>query len=164
MRLVAVAQAAQDLDRVVDRRLLDADLLEAPLERRVALEVLAVLVERRRADRLQLAARERGLQDRSGVDRAFGGARTDEIVQLVDEQDDVAALHDLLHDLLQPLLELAAVLRAGDERGEVERVDLLALQQLGHLPAGDALREPFDDGGLADARLADQHRVVLLAA
>ena len=164
MRLVAVAQAAQDLDRVVDRRLLDADLLEAPLERRVALEVLAVLVERRRADRLQLAARERRLQDRSGVDRAFGGARTDEIVQLVDEQDDVAALHDLLHDLLQPLLELAAVLRAGDERGEVERVDLLALEQLGHLAARDALREPFDDGGLADARLADQHRVVLLAA
>ena len=164
MRLVAVAQAAQDLDRVVDRRLLDADLLEAPLERGVALEVLAVLVERRRADRLQLAARERRLEDRSGVDRALGGARTDEIVELVDEQDDVAALHDLLHDLLQPLLELAAVLRAGDERGEVERVDLLALEQLGHVAGRDALREPLDDGGLADAGLADQHRVVLLAA
>ena len=133
VRLVAVAQAAQDLDRVVDRRLLDADLLEAPLERRVALEVLAVLVERRRADRLQLAARERGLEDRGRVDRALGGARADEVMELVDEQDDVAALHDLLHDLLQPLLELAAVLRAGDERGEVERVDLLALEQLGHL-------------------------------
>src|SRR5207247_531608 len=29
---------------------------------------------------------------------------------------------------------------------------------------GDSLREPLDDGGLADAGLADQHRVVLLAA
>ena len=120
MRLVAVAQAAQDLHGVVGRRLLDADLLEAPLERGVALEVLAVLVERRRADRLQLAACERRLQDRRGVDRAFGGARADEIVQLVDEQDDVAALGDLLHHLLQALLELTAVLRAGDERREVE--------------------------------------------
>ena len=133
MRLVAVAQPAQDLNRVVDRRLLDPDLLEAPLERCVTLEVLAVLVERRRADGLQLTACERWLEDRRGVDRALRGSRTDEIVQLVDEQDDVAALHDLLHHLLQPLLELAAVLGAGDEGGEVERVDLLALQQLGHV-------------------------------
>src|SRR5437870_3394009 len=130
MRLVAVAEAAQDLHRVLDRRLLDADLLEAALERGVALQVLAVLVERRRADRLQLAAGERRLQDRGGVDRALGGARSDEVVQLVDEQDDVAALGDLLHHLLQALLELAAVLRARDERREVERVDLLALEDL----------------------------------
>ncbi len=164
VRLVAVAQAAQDLDRVVGRRLLDADLLEAPLERAVALQVLAVLVERRRADRLQLAARERRLEDRRSVDRAFGCACADEIVELVDEQDDVAALGDLLHHLLQALLELTAVLRPGDERREVEAVDLLALQDVGHLVRRDALGEAFDDGGLADAGLADQHRVVLRAA
>ncbi len=125
--LVAVAQALEDLDGLVDRRLVDADLLEAALERRVALEVLAVLVERGRADRLQLAARERRLEDRGRVDRALGGAGADEVVELVDEEDDVAALGDLLHHLLQALLELAAVLGAGDERGEVERVDLLVL-------------------------------------
>ena len=140
MGLVAVAEATQDLHGLVDRRLLDAHLLEAALEGGVALEVLAVLVERRRADRLQLAARERGLQDRGGVDRALGGACLDEIVELlVDEQDDVAALHDLLHDLLQALLEFpAANFRAGNEGGEVERVDSLALQELGTPP--DAIR------------------------
>ena len=164
VRLVAVAQAAQDLDGVVHRRLLDADLLEAPLEGGVALEVLAVLVERRRADRLQLAAGERRLEDRGRVDRALGRAGADEVVELVDEQDDVAALGDLLHHLLQALLELAAVLRARDEGGEVERVDLLALQELGHLVRADARGEALDDGGLADAGLADQHRVVLRAA
>ncbi len=161
--LVAVAQAPQDLDGLVDRGLVDADLLEAALQRGVALEVLAVLVERRRADRLQLAAGERRLEDRGGVDRALGGAGADEVVELVDEQDDVAALGDLLHHLLQALLELAAVLRAGDQRGQVERVDLLVLQQLGHLGVGDPLREALDDGGLADAGLADQHGVVLRA-
>ena len=70
-------------------------------------------------------------------------------------------LADLLHDLLEALLELAAVLGAGDEGREVERVDLLALEQLGHLVVGDALGEALDDGRLADARLADEHRVVL---
>src|SRR5207248_5662886 len=127
MLLVAVAQTLEDLLGLLDRRLVDADLLEAPLERRVALEVLAVLVERGGADRLQLTARERRLEDRGRVDRALGRAGADEVVELVDEQDDVAALLDLLHDLLQPLLELAAVFRTGDEGGEVEGVDLLAL-------------------------------------
>ena len=102
-----------------------------PLERRVALQVLPVLVERRRADRLQLAARQRRLQDRGRVDRALGGAGADQVVELVDEEDDVAALGDLLHHLLQALLELAAVLGAGDQRGQVERVDLLVLEELG---------------------------------
>jgi hypothetical protein len=162
--LVAVTQAAQDLNRVVDRRLLHAHLLEAPLQRCVALEVLAVLVERRRADRLKLAARKRRLQDRRRVDRAFGGTGTDKIVELVDEENDVAPLHDLLHDLLQALLELTAVLRARDERCEVERVDLLVLQQLRHLVGGDPRGESLDDGGLADAGLADQHGIVLRAA
>src|SRR5437016_939786 len=163
VRLVAVAQAAQDLHGVLDGGLLDADLLEAALERCVALQVLAVLVEGRRADRLQLAAGQRRLQDRGGVDRALGGARADEVVQLVDEQDDVAALGDLLHHLLQALLELAAVLRPGDQRREVQRVDLLALQQLGHVGVRDPLGEALDHGGLADAGLADQHGVVLRA-
>ncbi len=40
----------------------------------------------------------------------------------------------------------------------------LFLRRLGHLARDDALRQPLGDGGLADARLADQHRVVLLAA
>src|SRR5438876_6801611 len=78
VRLVAVAEAAQDLNGVVDRRLLDADLLEASLEGGVALEVLAVLVERRRADRLELAAGEGRLQDGCRVDRALCGAGADE--------------------------------------------------------------------------------------
>src|SRR6476620_9368813 len=164
MGLVAVAQPAQDLHGVVDGRLLDLDLLEAALQRRVALQVLAVLVEGRGADRLQLATGQRRLQDRGRVDRALGRTRAHQVMQLVDEQDDVAALGDLLHHLLEPLLELAAVLGTGHQRGQVERVDLLALQQLGNLVPGDALGQALHDGGLADAGLADQHRVVLGAA
>src|SRR3954462_10880847 len=85
-------------------------------------------------------------------------------MKLVYQQDEVAALVDLLHHLLQALLELAAVLRPGDERREVERVDLLAAQELGDVGVRDALREPLDDRRLADAGLADEHRVVLRAA
>ena len=65
---------------------------------------------------------------------------------------------------LQPLLELAAVFGAGDQRAEVERQQALVLQALRHVAVDDAQRQALDDRGLADAGLADQHRVVLGAA
>ena len=70
-------------------------------------------------------------------------------------------LGEVVEHGLQPLLELAAELGAGDQRAHVERQHALVLERLGHFAVDDALREAFDDRGLADARLADQHRVVL---
>ncbi len=165
VNLVALLEAAQDRDRVLQRRLADVDRLEAPLERLVLLDVLPVLVERRGADAAQIAARQRRLQHVGGVDRPLGSARADQRVQLVDEQDDAAGGRlDLLEDGLEPLLELAAELRPGDERAEIERQNPLLPQRLGDVAGGDAQRDPLDDGRLADARIADQHRVVLGAA
>ena len=165
VRLVALLEAAQDRDRVGDGRLADEHGLEAPLERRVLLDVLAVLVERRRADRAQLAAREHRLEQVAGRDGALGGAGTDDRVELVDEEDDLALRRgDLREHGLEPLLELAAVLGARDQRADVERPDALALQSLRHVAGDDALREPLGDRRLADAGLADQHRVVLRPA
>jgi hypothetical protein len=127
--------------------------------------VLAVLVERGRADRAQLAAGEHRLQHVGRVDRALGGAGADDRVQLVDEDDQLAlGLLDLAEDGLQPLLELAAVLRAGEEGADVELPDALALQPLRHVARDDPLREALDNRRLADARVADQHGIVLRAA
>ena len=161
--LVALADAHEDVDGLLERRLLDHDRLEAALEGGVALDVLAVLVERRRADALELAARERRLEDVGRVDRALGRAGPDERVQLVDEEDRVVRVAQLLDDLLEALLELAAVLGAGDERADVERQDALVEQRLGHVAGDDPVGEALGDGGLADAGLADQGRVVLRA-
>ena len=84
--------------------------------------------------------------------------------KLVDEDDGVLILHQLLHDGLEPLFKLAAVLGSGDDERQIERQHALVGQEAGHLAVGDALRQPFDDGRLAYARLADQHRIVLGAA
>ena len=164
MLFVALADALEDLDRLFDAGLFDHDRLEAALERGVALDVLAVVVERGSADALQLAAGQRGLEDVGGVDSAFGGAGADEHVHLVDEEDAVAGVLDLFDDLLEALFELAAVLGAGDERTDIEGEQALALQRLRHVAVDDAVGQAFDDGGLADAGLADQDRVVLGAA
>ena len=146
-------------------RLIDQHRLEAAFQGGVLLDVLAVLVERGGADAVQLAAGQHRLEQVAGVHRAFGLAGADDGVQLVDEQDDRALrlLHFLEHRL-EPLLELAAELGPGDQGAHVQGDDALVLQPLRHVAADDALGQPLDDGGLADAGLADQHRVVLGAA
>ena len=160
--LVALLEAAEDRDRVLDGRLAHVHGLEAALERGVLLDVLAVLVERGRADRAQLAAGEHRLEHVAGVHRALGGAGADDRVELVDEHDDLAlGVGDLLEHGLEPVLELAAVLGAGDHRAQVERDQPAVLEALGDVAGDDPLGEALDDRGLADARLADQHRVVL---
>ena len=56
VHLVALLQSAENRDRVLDARLLHQHGLEAPLERGLSfLDVLAVLVQRRRADAVQFA-------------------------------------------------------------------------------------------------------------
>ena len=147
------------------RGLADEHLLEAALEGGVLLDVLAVLVERGGADHAQLAAGEQRLEHVAGVHRALGGAGADDGVELVDEGDDLAlGVGDLLEHGLEALLELAAVLGAGHHRAEVEADQALVLEALGHVALDDAAGQALDDGGLADARLADEHGVVLGAA
>jgi hypothetical protein len=84
-------------------------------------------------------------------------------VQLVDEQDDVAAGLDFLQHLLQALFEVTAVPAARHERAEIKRVELLVGQRLGDDAGNDVLGKALDDRGLADAGLADQHGIVLRA-
>ncbi len=160
--LIAPAQPAQDGDAVFHVRLVHVDGRKAPLQRRVALDVLAVLVQRRGADALQLAARQRRLEHVRGVHRPRRVARAHHRVQLIDEENDLAlAALDLFNAGFQALLKLAAEAGARHHRPQVERDHLLAQQRVRHVLGNDLLRQPLDDGRLADAGLADQHRVVL---
>ena len=159
---VPFAQPAQNGDGVFHRRLIHTDRLKAALQRAVLLHVLAILVQRGRTDAVQFAARQHGLQQIGGVHRPIRSACPDHGVQLVDEEDHLALGRlDFLEHGLEPLLEFAAEFRAGDQRAHVEHDDPTMPEALRHVAAHDALGQPFDDGGLADARVADQHRVVL---
>ena len=128
--LVAGAQPAQDGDGVVDVGLFHIDRREASLQRRVLLDVLAVLIQRGGADALQLAARQRRLQHVAGVHGAGCVACAHDGVQLVDEEDDLTfAALNLLDGCLEPLLELAAEAGAGQHGAQVQRDDALAQQR-----------------------------------
>ncbi len=165
VKLILFLQAAQDGHSVLHAGFTDKDRLEAPRERRVLFHMLAVFIERSGPDAMQFAARQRGLQQVGSIHRAIRLAGPDDRVHFIDEENDPAggSGHFLQHGF-QPLLEFAAVFRPGDERAHVERQQFLVLQTVGHVTVDDAQREAFHDGGLADARLPDQHRVILGAA
>ena len=144
---------------------LDHHRLEPPRQRRVLFDILAVFIQRGRADAVQLAPRQRRLDQVGRIHRAFGFARTDQRVHLVDEQDHLARRRrDLRQDGLQPLLELAAILRPRNQRAHVQRHQALVLQAFRHVAIDDAQRKALGDRGLAHAGFPDQHRVVLRAA
>ncbi len=138
------------------------DFLEAALQRGVLLDVLAVFVQRGGADAMQFATRQRGLEHVAGIHGAIGLAGADHGVQLVDEQDDLAfVLGQVVEHRLQALFEFATKLGAGDQGAHVQREHAAIAQAFRHFALDDALGQAFDDGGLAHAGFADQHRVVL---
>mmetsp|Transcript_62369 Transcript_62369/g.185792 ORF Transcript_62369/g.185792 Transcript_62369/m.185792 type:complete len:252 (-) Transcript_62369:1039-1794(-) len=167
--LVLGGEALQDPHRLLPCGLRDGHGLEAALEGGVALDVLTVLVERGRADALQLPARKGRLQEVRRVDaaavRATSAAGADERVDLVNDQNHrPVTLTDLLDDVPEAFFKVATVARASQEQGEVELHHPFVHEARRYLALGDALREPMRDGGLADTGLPDKHRIVLRAA
>src|SRR5262249_33287099 len=153
---VALLDAEQNLDGVCLSRRRNLHRLEAALERAILLDGFSVLAGSRRTDALDFASRERGLENVGGIERAFSGAGADERMQLVDEDDGVLILHQLFHDRLEALFELAAVLGAGNDEGQIKGEDALVGKEARHVAVRDTLRESFHDGRLSDTGLANQ--------
>ena len=160
--LILWTECAHHLDGRFLVWLFDEDGLEAAFEGCVLLDVLAVFRFRRRSDGLEFAARQCGLHHVACVDGSFCGPRADDRVQLVDEEDHLAVrLSNLVHHAFEPFLELAAELAAGDHAPDVEREHPAAFQLVRRSAVHDLLRQPLDDGSLADSRAPNQNRVVL---
>ena len=114
---------------------------------------------------MKIATGEGRLQNVAGIHRALRRTRTDDGVELIDEQDDATVrLSDLLEHALETVLELATILGTSNQGTHIELNELLVLQRGRDVARDDTLREALDDGGLAHAGLADEHGVVLGAA
>ena len=160
--LIPFLQAAQNGDGILHGRLIHLHRLEPALQCGVFFNILAVLVQRGRADAVQLAPGQHGLEQVACVHGTVGLTGTHDGVQLINEEDDLAlALLHLVQHALQALLELAAVLCTGHQSAHVQAEHDAVLQVLGHIAPDDTLGQTLGDGRLADARLTDEAGVVL---
>ncbi len=85
-------------------------------------------------------------------------------MEFVDEEDDVRVLAQFVEHGLDAFLELAAVFSSGHHPGHVEAHEPFVHEDAGHLALHYAQGKALHDGRLADARLADEHGIVFLAA
>ena len=162
MHFVALFQSAQDGDGVLDIRLTNEDDLETSFQGRIFLNVLAVLVQRGRANCAQFAASKRRLKHVGSVHRTLGRAGANQRMQLVDEQNDLSRrIFDFFQHGLQAILKLTPIFCAREHRAQIQGHYTLVLQPFRHVAGNDALRQTFHNGGLAHAGLSDQHRIVL---
>ena len=151
--LVSFFQTTENADGVKLVGLVDHDRLEAAFERLVLLEVLLILVEGRGADGPQLSPGQGRLQYVGRVHGPFASSGTDERVNLVYEEDDVAVgVGHFLDDALEPLLKFALILGSCHERAHIERVELLVFQVLRHVATDDSLGQSFYDSRLSGSR------------
>ena len=146
MALVITPQPLQDAFGVAHGRLVDVDLLKPPAERLVAFKGGFVFGKGGRADAPQFATGQGGFKQVRGVHHAaLHRAGAHDGVDFVDEQDGARLVAQRFEDGLEALLELAAVLGAGDERAQIEGVNLNVAQRFRDLTALDLESQAFGD-------------------
>ncbi len=161
MRFVLRRDAAQDLDRGIDRRRLDREHAEAAQEAGVALLQLARAVDGRRSEQANFAAPEH--RPEQIADAASRGPLAEQRVDAADVQDRVLRRPlERGEDLSQALLDFAAELRPRHELPSFELEEAELREARRHVARGDAHGESAHDGGLSHAGLPHEKRMVFL--
>ena len=162
--LIAILQTFQDLHGLFLRRLSHHNRLEATLQRGILLNVLAVLIDSSCTNHLEITPGQSGLQDVGSVCRTFRSASTDNRMQLINEEDDVAVSFYLVNCGLDPLLKVSTILGASHHAGQIQGNQALVFQDLRHLARLDLQGQALCHSGFAHTGFTDEHRVVLGAA
>mmetsp|Transcript_3666 Transcript_3666/g.9912 ORF Transcript_3666/g.9912 Transcript_3666/m.9912 type:complete len:296 (-) Transcript_3666:714-1601(-) len=165
--LITLAQSSQDADGLLHAGLVCKHLLEAPLQSRVLLDSLLVLVQCAGTDAAELSTGQRRLEQGAAIHHCctLCTAGRHKVVDVINEQHHAATqLCQLVQHLLQALLKLARHHAACCQRTQVQLQDLDAHEAHGHIPVHHALRQAFHDGCLAHSALSNQHWIVLGAA
>ena len=163
--LIALLEHLHNLQRLVDARLLDGHLLETAHQAAVAHDVAVIFLIGGRPDEAHSPTLQIGFQQVAGIHRAFARLPgPHDVVYLVDVEDGSFLGCDAFHHRLEPFLKITTELCAGNQRAQVQLVDLNITQGLGNVSVLDALCQSIDDAGLAHARFTDVQRVVLILA
>ena len=82
-------------------------------------------------------------------------------MDLVDKEDDIAAVLDLGNKTLDTAFKLTSELCARNERGKGEQLKLISLKSERNVAVRETLGNSLSDSGLADTGLTNETGVVL---
>ena len=154
--LVAFLQSTQDTDGAEFIRLIHHHGLEPTLQRLILLEVFLVFVQGSSSNASQFTTCQSRLQDIGCIHGSFTCTRSNQCMDLIDEQNHASiTLRHLVDDTLQTFLELTFIFCTGHQGTHIEREHLLVLQVLGYVTTYDTLSKTFHNGGLTRTWLTD---------
>ena len=161
IRFKTILQSAQDRDRILHGRLLYHDTLEPSFQSRILFDIFSILVKRRCTDAAQLTAGKHRFKQIGRIHASFCLAGTDQIMDLVDEQDNAALciLH-FFQNRFQTFFEFTPVFRTGNQRSHIQFDQFFVFQRLRYIALHDTPSNTFYYGCLTNTRLTDQYRVV----
>ena len=165
MHFVALFQSSQNCDGVFNARLADIHLLESSFKGRIFFNILAVLIKSGCTNHTQLTTGQHRFDHVASVHGAFSTTSADDGMQLIYERNHFAgSIGNFLQHGLQAFFKFTAILCSCEQARDIKRNQPLVLQSLRHITFGDSTCETFNNCGLTDTGLTDQHWVVLSTA
>ena len=161
---IRLGNALHNLTGFFYRRLCNRHRLESAFQSCVLLNMLAIFIEGRCADHLDFTTGQSRLQDIGCIHGSFRITGTNQIMNLIDHQNDVAAFLDLADETLHATFKLTAELGTGHQSRQVQQEDFLIPQLIGHITGGDPLGKALCNSSLTDTGFTDQARIILLPA
>src|SRR5436190_15483743 len=103
-------------------RLLDCDHVEAAGQCAVFFDLFAIFVEGGRTDTAQFSASQCGLEDIGSIHATFVPTGTDQAVQFVEEENDLAFFRSyFIYNTFDSLFKFATVFRTCNHGSKIER-------------------------------------------
>src|SRR5690606_35314421 len=118
----------EDLNRLIHAWRINHDFLEPAVERFIFLNVHSVLIESRGTNALQFASCECWFEDVASIERSACSTRSNDSMQLIDEEDYIPVLLEFVHYRLHPFFELTTILCTCYEGSKVKRDHTLIKQ------------------------------------
>ncbi|OPY04407.1 MAG: hypothetical protein A4E66_02593 [Syntrophus sp. PtaB.Bin001] len=162
MNFIPLLKPPKDGNSIFNVRFPDHDGLETPLQGRVFLDVLSVLIQSCGANTAQLAARQGRFEHVGCIHGPFRSSGADHRMYFIDKQNNFTlGAGYFLQYCLESILKFSAIFSACHEGADIQTDYPLVFQAFRNVAIYDSLCKSFDDRSFSDAWFTDQHRVIL---
>ena len=163
MVLVAVLDVFEDCYGVFGVCRFKCDTLETPVKSSILFNGLSELVDGGGTNALYLATCQGRFENVCCVKGPRSSPGTDDGMDFIDEENDLAVFFQFVYEASQPFFELSAVLCACHKRSHIQGNDAFVGNCMGDIALHYPLCQSFHKGRFPDSRLSDEDGIVFLA-
>ena len=164
MFLILRTQSTQYLHGLFHTRFFHDHRLKPPLQCRIFFDMLTVFLDRSRTDDLDQSTGQRRFHNVGCIQCSFGTTCTDDRMQFIHKQQDIAYLLHFLHNPFDPFLELTTIFCTCYHSGYIQSQDPFFLQMLRYGSCCYPCCQSFHDRGFSHTRFSDQARIIFAPA